>query len=697
MLDLIALTFDDAPERVIAIGPDLRILYANSIVAEVNELTIESLIGSQCHSILSLCDDPCEGCLAREVFETGRRTQREKLHTFKDGSTAHVLQRWFGASHTPDGSPSIVLEIAHDITALRVAEQQAEVLKQAAEVLRQEKDRAQSYLDVAAAVMLALDTEGVVTLINRRGLEMLGCTEDEVVGKDWFETFSPPEQTAEYRQWFQQVIETGTLPLESFEDVVLRPDGSTAFIHWHDVILRDEDGVVTGMLSSGLDLTEYRAAEKTIARMAFRDPLTGLANRSLFADRLHHAVESAKRSGSWLALACLDIDQFKLINDTLGSRQGDTLLVEASERLEAALRTSDTLARLGSDEFAVIFEDLESQEEAEELPRKLMSCFANPFEVAGEELTMTASVGVATMQAGEIDAEQLLAYSHTAMCRAKDHGRRTYRLYEAEMGDEARAQFNLSRGLGDAILRGELILHYQPQFALLDGRMTGVEALVRWNHPTRGLLAPLVFLPAAEESGMIVPLGRWVLTEACRQAAVWQRLMGPDFTVAVNLSARQFEDPGLIEMVETLIEQTGLAPGTLEFEITESIAMCDAVNMRTTFDRLRALGIRLAIDDFGTGFSSLDQLMRLHVDTLKLDRRFVTDLGLDARVEAIADSVIYLGHRLGLRVVAEGVEEQRHIDFLRRRGCDEIQGFLVGVPATPDDLSEVLARGFALM
>ncbi len=469
----------------------------------------------------------------------------------------------------------------------------------------------------------------------------------------------------------------------------MRHDGAVVPQEVHATTMTVRGEVV--VVAAGRDITERKEAQEIISRMAFFDGLTGLANRSLFFDRLEHAIANASRDSSRLALIFLDLDHFKTINDTLGHPTGDLLLSAVGHRLKQVLREGDTIARIGGDEFTVLIEDVEAQEEVERIATKLLGCFREPFEI-GQELFVTASMGIVLSQGAEHTAEMLLSHADTAMYSAKESGRNAYNFYVPHMSDAARRRFELKNDLRHALSEGQLALHYQPQIRLEDGALVGVEALLRWAHPRRGAIAPAVFLPLAEESGQIFGIGEWTLRQAAEQARRWQRAGAPELRVAVNLSARQFEDPRLVAIVAGVLSHTGLEPHHLELEITETIATRDTERMRETFEDLRALGVRIAVDDFGTGFSSLDQLMRLDVDTLKIDRRFIRDLDHNEQAAAITSAVIFLAHKLGLNVIAEGVETPAHHAMLGRQDCDEMQGFLVGRPMSVLEFDMLLPR-----
>jgi diguanylate cyclase (GGDEF)-like protein len=437
--------------------------------------------------------------------------------------------------------------------------------------------------------------------------------------------------------------------------------------------------------------SERKAVAPQRAHLAFHDPLTGLPNRALLVDRLARALRRRPATGA--AVLFVDLDNFKVVNGSLGHAAGDRLLVAVARRLRRAVRPEDTVARLGGDAFIVLLEDAADTALPVRLATRLLRAFRTPFRVGGHELVVTASVGIAYTGA-EIDPGELLRRADIARYQAKAAGRARYALADAGTAARATQRFALEADLRKALERGELYLHYQPRVAAT-GQIAGMEALVRWTHPELGDLVPGAFLPLAEETGLILPLGEWVLTEACRQARAWQLSHPgvPPIVVSVNLSGRQFRQPDLADVVARAIAVTGLAPACLELELTESIAMEDVDGAVAVLHRLKALGVRVALDDFGTGYSSLRALRRLPLDTLKIDRSLVLDVGEDRRTFAILQAVITVGATLGLHVVAEGVETREELDEIRALGCDAVQGFYLSRPLPGAAMTALLARG----
>jgi diguanylate cyclase (GGDEF)-like protein len=464
----------------------------------------------------------------------------------------------------------------------------------------------------------------------------------------------------------------------------------------------DEIGTLMASFSKMMATIEQQAQEinqfpqklDLLTRQAFQDPLTALPNRALFMDRLAHALARTERRAQHVAVLFLDIDRFKVINDSLGHGVGDQVLGELSRRLAECVRPEDTIARLGGDEFAVLLEDLDDAAGATAVAERVAKALEAPFLLEGREVVVTMSVGVALNTRRPVSPEELLRDADLAMYRAKGKGKNRYEVFDTDTGAPAIHRLDLELDLRSAVARNEFRLHYQPVVQLETGRIVEFEALVRWQHKDRGLLPPEDFIGLTEETGLIIPIGQWVLTEACRQARLWQeqRPSDPPLTIGINLSARQLQDPDLIALVSHVLADSGLDPRSLKFEITESVVMQDAPSTLATLHTLRELGIRLAIDDFGTGYSSLGYLKRFPIDTLKIDRSFVEGIVTDPEDAAIVQAVISVAKSLGLSVTAEGIENEAQLRRLQELGCDRGQGFYFGHPLAADIAFESLDR-----
>lgn len=435
---------------------------------------------------------------------------------------------------------------------------------------------------------------------------------------------------------------------------------------------------------------ERKLAEERFAHLAHHDSLTNLPNRVLFHDRLQLAMIDANRRKQSVAVMFLDLDRFKTINDTLGHDAGDELLKQAAQRLTACLRAGDTVSRLAGDEFAMVLPGAESVEHTRHLAQRLIGVFTEPFTIREQQIFITASVGITLYPADAATVEGLLKNADTAMYRAKDTGRNNFQFYSADMHAQAVKRLTLENRLRGAIERAELVLHYQPIVNLKSGQIVGMEALLRWNHPELGLVPPLDFIPLAEESGLIIPIGRWVLQTTCAQARVWQDAGLPPLQLSVNLSARQFQKD-LVDTVATVLRETGLGPQCLELELTESVVMQNPEMAVTTLDALDRMGVRLSIDDFGTGYSSLSYLKRFPIDTLKIDRSFMRDVPGNGDDMKIIAAIVTLAHGLDIRVVVEGVETALQLSYMRELRCDAMQGYLFSKPL-PAELFALLVR-----
>ena len=437
------------------------------------------------------------------------------------------------------------------------------------------------------------------------------------------------------------------------------------------------------------EITVRRQTEEKLRIVATHDPLTALPNRTLLHERLSHALAKAQRHGRQLAVLLIDLDRFKHVNETLGHEAGDTLLQVAARRFYDCLRETDTMARQGGDEFVVLMDELSDREPITRVSQRILDAMVQPFVINGQEIHLTASIGISVYPD---DDRTLLRNADVALYRAKEKGRNNYQFYSAQIDNDSRERLALEAGLRRALERGELSLHYQPKVDIAAGHICGMEALLRWQHPQLGQVAPDRFIPIAEESGLIRPIGAWVLKTACLQNRAWQRQGERRFPVAVNLSPRQFADENLLDDIKSALAESGLEASDLELEITESMVMNDPEQAVSMLRRLKDLGIRVAIDDFGTGYSSLAYLKRFPIDSVKVDRSFVEDIPEDVNSMAIAQAVIAMAHSLRLKVVAEGVESEAQLSFLRGEGCDEMQGWYFAEARAASEMSEIMRR-----
>jgi diguanylate cyclase (GGDEF)-like protein len=443
------------------------------------------------------------------------------------------------------------------------------------------------------------------------------------------------------------------------------------------------------------DITQRKRDEETIRHLAYDDALTGLPNRTLFNDRLTLALAQAHRNQGKLAVMLMDLDRFKIINDTLGHAVGDQLLRGVARRLINSLREGDTVARLGDDEFAFLLPGMDQVEDVAKTAQKIIEILKSAFYFEGHELHVTPSIGIALYPNDGEDAQTLLKNANTALHRAKEQGRNTYQLYTPAMNATALERLALESRLYRALEREEFVIYYQPQINIHTGGVVGVEALVRWRHPKLGLILPGKFIPLAEETGFIIPLGEWVLLTACAQNKAWQDAGLPPLRMAVNLSISHFKREDLTKMLAQVLEKTGLHPNYLELELTESIGMENVERAITKLQELKALGVKLSIDDFGTGYSSLSYLKRFPIDTLKIDQSFVQHIPTNPNDAAITTAIIAMAHSLNLKVIAEGVETEEQLTFLRPYRCDEMQGFLFSKPMPAEEFIQFFREKMA--
>jgi diguanylate cyclase (GGDEF)-like protein len=470
----------------------------------------------------------------------------------------------------------------------------------------------------------------------------------------------------------------------------LRKDGSTLWVNLTVAVKRDWQGHPVHDISIVEDISARKTAEEQVHYLATHDGLTGLPNRTMFAELLALSVETAKRHGNLCAVLFIDLDRFKIVNDSLGHEAGDALLREVSRRLRDCVRASDVVARLGGDEFVVLLQDVNSQAQVSAVARSMLSAAMRPVMILGQECRVTASIGICVHPAADQNDDAVMKNADMAMYMAKEEGKNTYKFYSPSLQASAAGRLALESSLRRALDRQEFTLHYQAKVNFRSGAITGVEALLRWQSQELGVVSPTQFIPVAEETGLIVPIGRWVLRTACAQNAQWLRQGLPPVRVSVNVSMRQLNDKDLIADVQAALSDSGLPADLLELEMTESMIMHNAEHAIRVLGEIKALGVRLAIDDFGTGYSSLAHLKRFPVDTLKVDRSFIREAPHDPEDRAITEAIIAMGKTLSLTIVAEGVETPEQQAFLSQRACDEMQGYYFSTPVTPEDFAALL-------
>ena len=615
--------------------------------------------------------------LVMDVIE-GRR----RFATFEYACHSPGEQRWFNAHavryRTADGDFTVLVH--RNVTERKVTEM---ALREAQERFRQIAE------NVPEVLWINAEPSGKGLLYVSPSYERIwGHGVDEVMRNPrlWFESVHPDDQPR-----VKRALQTGlTRAHETFR--VVRGDGTVRWVEARTFPVTDEQHKVQRLVGIASDVTERREAEARMSYLAHFDSLTELPNRALFTDRLGQALAQGARNGRPVGVAFIDLDRFKNINDSLGHGCGDLLLKEAAARLTRALRAGDTVARLSGDEFAAIFTDLATAEDAGRVAEKLLEAFAPAFALEGHEVYVTASIGVALFPPDAAEANALMKAADVAMYRAKELGRNNFQFYRPDMNRRTLERLSLESRLRRALEREEFVLHYQPRIALADGRIAGLESLLRWQPAEGGIVLPGEFIPVLEETGLIVPVGRWVMQRVAAQLKTWRERGLQLVPTAVNLSARQFVQKDLLEQVLAAIRSGTIPPEVFELEITESLLVRNEERTGRLLNELNGIGVRLSIDDFGTGYSNMSYLKRFPLDALKIDRSFVHDVDTDANSAAIALAIIRMAHSLGLEVIAEGVETEPQRAFLTEQGCEEAQGYLFYRPLPAEDIGALLAQ-----
>jgi diguanylate cyclase (GGDEF)-like protein/PAS domain S-box-containing protein len=563
-----------------------------------------------------------------------------------------------------------------------------------AEELFKEKERAEVTLNSIGDAVICTDLGGHVTYLNVVAEEMTGWSREEASGRRLEEVFRIIDVTT--RESAQNpmtlaIRENRTLSLAS-NCVLIRRDGLEASIEDSVAPIHDRQGNVTGAVMVFHDVSVARARSLKMSHLAQHDSLTDLPNRILLNDRLTQAMALAQRHRQKLAVLFLDLDRFKNINDSLGHAIGDRLLQSVTQRLLTCVRNSDTVSRQGGDEFVILLSEVNHPQDAAVSAEKILRALSAPHRIEGHELLVAASIGIVTYPDDGSDAQTLLKHADFAMYHAKAGGRNTYQFFRSEMNVHAVERQRLESGLHRAIERHEFVLHYQPKVNLESGAVVGVEALIRWRHPQRGLVPPAQFIPIAEESGFIVAIGRWVLREACRQTRAWRDAGLPPMRVAINVSTVELRDNGFVENVRVTLQENKLAPRDLELELTETFLTRDSKSSAAILQSLSDMDVQITLDDFGTGYSSLSHLKRYPINALKIDQSFVRNLTTDAADAGIVSAVIGMGKDLHMRIVAEGVETREQLAFLQKHGCPEGQGYFFGQPVGAEEFAQLLRR-----
>jgi diguanylate cyclase (GGDEF)-like protein/PAS domain S-box-containing protein len=661
--------------------PDRPIIYVNQAFERITGFREEDVVGRSASFLHGPETDPAQ--LAE--IENAISHQRE-CNVLVKYYTADGSPYWCSSSISPirdaGGRLTHYIEVQNDVTSMM----------QALDSARESEQRFRHLIENASDMVLVLEESGSIRYVSPAIERIMGYHPDEVIGRDIFE-FVHPEDLLSTRTLFLQLLDS-TEKVITVELRNQRKDGTWCHIEATTQNLLEKPGV-RGIVVNARDLSERKLANDRLDHLAYHDVLTDLPNRLLFNDHLTKAIANARRRAGMVAVLFLDLDRFKVINDTLGHSVGDQLLQHVAERLVTTAREGDTVARWGGDEFTIILTSVSNARDAARVAQRVIGSLSEPFLVAGHELYITATVGISMFPNAGDDVETLVRNADTAMYRAKEEGQNHYQFYTHKMNAGASERLALESRLRRALEREEFVLHYQPQIDSRTGKITGAEALVRWQHPDLGLVPPKEFIPLAEETGLIVPIGDWIMREACRQAKIWQDSGVDKLRVAVNLSARQFSQRDLHQMVERMLKDTGADPTWLELELTESLLINCENRVVAAMKDLAAIGVSVSIDDFGVGYSSYSYLKRYPVSALKIEQSFVKGMLVDAHDHAIVQSIITMAHKLNLHVIAEGVETKAQSELLVSSQCDLMQGFHFGRPMEAADFTKLVAKQYA--
>lgn len=669
-------------DAVIATDAEGVIRFMNPVAETITEHSLEQAKGKRVSELMTLIAESSRSVIENPVLST----LQNRTVTGIDCPTLFVSQSGLeipvddGAAPILDDDGTLLgaVMVFRDITARRQMEH----------LLRESEERFHSSFELAAIGMALIALDGSFLQVNNALCEIFGYTRDELLGSNLQILTHADHHDKVINLYLRQLV-TDVLPTFQIEvECLHKMVGKTIWTMISASLVRTAGGEPQYFIVQIQNISNRKYAEQQLIYLANHDPLTGLLNRDQFHNRLTQALSTGQRHNRKLAVMYLDLDRFKLINDTLGHRLGDLLLQAVSDRLRASVRSNDILARLGGDEFIVLLSDINQIDDVARIAQKTLDILTQPFTLEGNDLVVTASIGISIHPDDGKDSHSLLMNADTAMYLAKDRGKNNFQFYTLEMTEKSIERMKVERGLRHALAHDELRLHYQPQVCTGSGVVVSAEALVRWQHPEWGLVYPDRFITVAEETGLIVPIGAWVLREACLQAKTWIENDGPFGGVAVNVSARQFLDTNLFQTVKRTLAETGLNPSALELEITESAIMQDPENTLQVLHQFQGLGVRLSIDDFGTGYSSLTYLRRFPIQSVKIDRSFVIDLPGDDGSKTLVRAITALAHELNLSVVVEGVETKGQLSFLTEQKCDSLQGYMFSRPVSAEQFQQ---------
>jgi diguanylate cyclase (GGDEF)-like protein/PAS domain S-box-containing protein len=700
--DPFAVALESVTDGVIVLDAQGRIKYFNPSAEAITGQTAAEMLGKSLTRALSIVHDDT-GLPIESPFNTVRQSGERVRFSFNTAIvTRSGTQVPVECSATPvrdagqrfEGAVVVFRDVRRRRAAERALQSSEESRVENADALFEEKERAQVTLNSIGDAVVSTNFWGRVTYLNVVAERMTGWSQTEASGRaidDVFRLIDASKRTQIPTPTVRAIIEDTTIGLGG-DTMLIRRDGLEVAVETSAAPIHDRQGGVIGSVMVAHDVTIARELSHKLARLALHDSLTDVPNRTLLNDRLDQAMMRAQRGGHSVALLYVDLDRFKHINDSLGHAVGDELLRSVARRLLGCVRSSDTVSRQGGDEFLILLEEIAQPHDAAVCAEKIIGALGAAHRIGEHDLHVTASVGIATFPGDAHDSGTLLRNADFAMYQAKYTGRNTYQFFKPEMNANAIERQSVEMELRQAIERQEFVLHYQPKVNLVSGAIVGVEALIRWHRPMRGIVPPAQFIPIAEESGLILPIGRWALEKACRQARAWQEGGQGPISVAINVSAVELRAKDFLANVRQILNSSRLEPRFLEIELTETFMMQDWKSTAEVLKALKSLGVRIALDDFGTGYSSLSYMKRFPIDALKIDQSFVRDMTTDTDDASIVSAVIDMGRSLHMRVVAEGIQTHNQLLFLQDRQCPEGQGFFFGPPVPASQLTEFLNR-----
>ncbi len=667
-------------DAVVATDVEGKIEFMNPVAEEVTGWRLTDAKGATVSKVITFLDEAKRLNIDNPILEALDR------QAVSSPSLATLLVSKSGAERPIDDGAAPIIDDNGKLLGAVLVFRDISARRKIENLLRESEERFHSAFDQAAIGMALVAIDGRFLQVNNSLCAIFGYTRQELLSAS-LKTLTHQKDHDRVLEYHLHQLLSDELPafqveVECFHKII----GKMVWTLLSASLVRDISGNPQYFIFQIQDITDRKYAEQQLVYVANHDPLTGLLNRLQFHNRLTQTLAAAHRFNTKLAVMFLDLDRFKLINDTLGHRLGDLLLQQVSERLKASVRSNDLLARLGGDEFIVLLSHIELIDDVARIAQKVIDTLSEPFTVEGHDIVITASVGISVYPDDGDDSQNLLMNADSAMYLAKDHGKNNYQFYTAEMTARSLERMTIERGLRHALKNFQLRVHYQPQINAASGRLVSVEALVRWEHPEWGLVYPDRFIGIAEETGLIVPIGLWVLRTACLQAKAWQDNDGPCGAVAVNLSPRQFLEQNIFQSIKNVLDDTGLKPNLLELEITESAVMQNPVRTLGILRQLQALGVRISIDDFGTGYSSLTYLRQFPVQSVKIDKSFVQDIPSDEGSMTLVRAIIGLAHELKMDVITEGIETEAQLDFLKFYKSDLLQGYIYSRPVTAKQL-----------